>query len=289
MLTTWLLLSALTAAPAPPSQDQSIIVTGSRRTHDAVAQYVDSITSRVDGQIARFGDPICPASFGLPAAYNGVIEERLREDAARAGLRVAGRNCDANVVLIVADEPGPLMNALRRERPQMFNGLELRQIQQVLATTEPVRTWQAIEPRGSDGRPLKRIMFFGERPVGGNGAWVNPAASNSRIQQNVQADLVSSFVVIAASAVDGLTLTQIADYAAMRALAKTRTPAGPSAPTILALLDQEPGSARVSELTSWDLAYLRSLYLTDNALAAHSQESAITGAMQRELRRPPDE
>ncbi len=291
MLTPFLLLSAAALAQQspPPSPDQAIVVTGTRATRKAIARYVDSITSPVGDQIARFRDPICPASFGLPAPYNRVIEQRIREDAMNVGLRVAGEGCDANVVLIVADDPGPLVKALRRERPQMFNGLEFSQIEAVLRTSEPVRTWQAVEPRGSDGRPLQRIMFFGERPVGGNGAWVNPAASNSRIQQNSQADLVSSFVVIAAQAVDGLTLTQIADYAAMRALAKTRPPTGAAAPTILRLFGQNSGSIGPSELTSWDVAYLRSLYLTNNGRAAHSQESAIAGAIQRELQRVPDE
>ena len=290
MLTPFLLLSAAALAQQspPPSPDQAIVVTGTRTTSKAIARYVDSITAPVGDQIARFRDPICPASFGLPAPYNRVIEQRIREDAMNVGLRVAGEGCDANVVLIVADEPRPLIESLRRERPQMFNGLEFRQIEEVLRTKEPVRTWQAMAPRGSDGRPLERAMFLESaggppRPIGGNGAWVNPAASNSRIRQNIQTDLVSSFVVVSAQAVDGLTLTQIADYAAMRALAETRAPAGPGAPTILSLFDKDSASVGASELTGWDLVYLQSLYRTDNGLAAHSQESAIAGAIRREL------
>jgi len=289
VLMSWLVLSAVALAQPAPSQD--IVVTGTKATHDAVAQYVETITADVDGQLARFRAPICAASFGLPAAYNAVIEQRIRDEAVRAGLLVAGEHCDANVVLIVADDPGPLVKALRRERPQMFSGLEFRQIEEVLRTTEPVRTWQAMAPRGSDGRPLERAMFLESaggppRPIGGNGARVNPGASNSRIRQNIQTDLVSSFVVVSAQAVDGLTLNQIADYAAMRALAKTRPPQSMGAPTILGVFDQDSSRAKASELTSWDVAYLRSLYLTDNGLAAHSQESAIAGAIRRDLKQP---
>lgn len=288
MLMSWLVLSAVALAQPAPAQD--IVVTGTKPTHDAVAQYVETITADVAGQLARFRDPICPASFGLPAAYNGVIEQRIRENARRVGLSVAEAGCDPNVVLIVADEPGPLIKTLRRERPQMFTGLEYSQIEDVLRTKQPVRTWQAMGLRGGDGRPLQRTMFLESaggppRPIAGMGAWVNPAASNSRIQQNTRTELVSSFVVIAASAVDGLTLTQIADYAAMRALAKTRAPQGEGAPTILSLFASH-GGAGASELTSWDIAYLRSLYLTDNGLAAHSQESAIAGGIRRDLNRP---
>jgi hypothetical protein len=96
-------------------------------------------------------------------------------------------------------------------------------------------------------------------------------------------ELVSSFVLIAARAVAGLTLTQIADYAAMRALAKTRAPASTSGPTILRLFDENNASAKPAELTSWDLGYLRSLYLTDNRLTANSQEAAISAGIRRSL------
>lgn len=282
----WLLLSAIGLAQALPQAqpaDQTIVITGTKPTKDAIAHYVDAITAKTDGQLARFRDPICPASFGLPHAYNRIIDARLREDARRAGLRVAGESCDANVVLIVADDPVPLVKALRRERPQMFIGVEFDQIRSVLMTEEPVRTWHTIEPRGSDGRPLQRIMLVGTRPVGGEGAWQNPTASNSRIEQNIQADLVSSFVLVEAKAIDGLTLTQIADYAAMRALAQTHAPASPGGPTILSLFNR--GSESVSELTRWDIAYLRSLYMTDNRRAAHSQEAAMKGAIERGLDR----
>jgi hypothetical protein len=212
-----------------------------------------------------------------------VIEERIRQDAARAGIRVAGKNCDANVVVIVADDPGPLITALRRERPQMFIGVENWQVDSVLRTKEPVRTWQAVEPRGSDGRPLQRVMFIGTRPIPGQGAWMNPAASNSRIEQNIRPDLVASFVLISADATDGLTLSQIADYAAMRTLAQTKAPDENSGRTILGLFDQRSDGMAPDGLTRWDLAYLRSLYATDNRVPAHSQESAMAGAMGREL------
>jgi hypothetical protein len=160
----WLFLSALApaqAAPASPPADQAIIVTGSRPTKRAVARYVDAITAETEGQVARFRDPICPASFGLPQAYSRVIEQRLRDDAVRVGVRVADESCDANIVLIVADDPVPLVRALERKRPQMFVGLRFDEVQDLLRVKEPVRTWQAVQPRGSDGRPLERVMFVG--------------------------------------------------------------------------------------------------------------------------------
>lgn len=279
---------AVTPADQMASQPDSIVVTGIRPTRNAIYRFVDELTVPVEGQIARFTQPICPATFGLPDAYNRVVEQRLRDDSLRVGIRLADGHCDANVVVIVADDPARLVAKLQRERPQIFVGLEFNQIQDVLRTNEPVRTWQAIEPRGFDGRPLRRVMFIYSsdgppRPVGGSGAWVNPAASNSRITQNIRPDIVASFVVIDADAVDGLTLTQIADYAAMRALVRTRITPGLKERSILGVLD---GNDSIDQLTEWDLAYLRALYRTSNTLSAHTQQSAIAGAMKRELDKP---
>jgi hypothetical protein len=212
--------------PSPPpapvaSQPGTIVVTGSRVTRHAIQEDVAAVTADTGGQIAMFDEPVCPASFGLPEVYNRIVERRLREDAARAGLRTAGERCDANVVVIVAGSPGPFVAALHARRPDMFVGLELSQVQNILKAREPVRTWQAIEPCGEDGRPLERVMFINGLPAGPH-ALLNAETIGSRIAAKIRPRLVSSFVVIDAEAADGLTLTQIADYAAMRAFARTR-------------------------------------------------------------------
>jgi hypothetical protein len=258
-------------------------------TRDAIEEFVGRVTVDTEGQIATFQQPICPAAFGLPAAYNGVLEQRLRDDAAEIGLRTADQPCDANVVLIVSDDPSSLISTLERIRPQMFAGLEEAQIHDIVKGNQVVRTWQAIEPRGTDGRPLQRVMFLQwdaspPMPIGGQGAWLNPWAANSRIEQSVRRDLVSSFVVIQADAVDGLTLTQIADYAAMRALARTRFSDDLKGRSVLAVVDGPDEDRAIAHLTSWDIAYLRALYRTSNVVAAHQQQADIAATMQRQLR-----
>jgi hypothetical protein len=256
------------------------VVTGSRPTREAIQGDVGAVTVDTDGQIAMFEDAICPASFGLPEAYDRTIERRLREDAARVGLRTAGERCDANVVVIVADSAGPFVAALHARRPDMFVGLELSQVQDILKAKEPVRAWQAIEPRGEDGRPLERVMFINGFPAGPH-AWLNAETIGSRIAAKSRPRLVSSFVVIDAEAVDGLTLTQIADYAAMRAFARTRFAPALRRRSILGLVGGAEQDRSVDQLTNWDLAYLRALYRTSNGVPARAQQADMTTAMKR--------
>jgi hypothetical protein len=299
-----ILLSAAAAGQATPVRSDQpasspsafepspIVVTGRKATQDAIDEFVGRITLNTEGRIATFEQPICPAAFGLPAAYNHVLEQRLRGDAAEVGLRTAAEQCDANIVLIVSDNPSSLISMLERVRPQMFAGLERSQVDDILKEKQAVRTWQAIEPRGTDGRPLQRVTFLQwdagpPIPIGGQGTWFNPWAANSRIQQSIRPDLVSSFVVIQTDAVDGLTLTQIADYAAMRALARTRYSAGVEGQSVLGVVDGSDGDRGIQHLTSWDLAYLRSLYRTSNIVAAHQQKADIAATMQKQLRKLP--
>ncbi|HZC37896.1 MAG TPA: hypothetical protein VE221_04385 [Sphingomicrobium sp.] len=278
--------NSLAPSRSPPSApvvaEQNIVVIGTKPTRNAVHNFIGDLTVDTDGHIAMFEQPICPASFGLPEPYNRIIEQRLREDAAQVGLRTAGERCDANVIVIVADSPAPFITELRRKRPDMFVGLETSQVLDILKTNEPVRTWQAIEPRGADDRPLERVAFINGLPAGPN-AWFNPSTVDSRIQAKIKPRLVQSFVVIRADAADGLTLTQIADYAAMRTLARTRSAPALDRRSILEVIDGAKRDRTVDQLTAWDLAYLRALYRTSNGVSTHMQQTDMATAMKREF------
>jgi hypothetical protein len=93
---------------------------------------------------------------------------------------------------------------------------------------------------------------------------------------------VTSWVVIETGATFGKSLTQIADYAAMRGLAMV-SPAelADSDDTILALF--EPGAdSSVPELTEFDVAYLAGLYRAPPRRWARQQVRYVADAIARE-------
>ena len=97
-----------------------------------------------------------------------------------------------------------------------------------------------------------------------------------------------SFVVFDLAAIEGLTLLQIADHAAMRALARTSPAALPARRSILTLFaDRDAGSDPAGELTGWDIAYLAALYRTGNVVSAHQHQASIARTMRAELVAPP--
>lgn len=280
-------LAALPAAGQDRGEpEQTVVVTGELQREEAIQSFVEEVTVETGDQIARFAAPVCPASFGLPAGHNEAIAARIRQIADHLGLGSGGAGCRPNVVLIFADNGGHFVHRLRRERPDLFMDLELPDVRAVLRAPGPVRIWQAIEPRGADGRPMEAISFI---EVGGRLQYVGRArhlagVMPSLTQRATRQDLAISFVVFDLDSVEGLTLLQIADYAAMRTLARTDAGGAPARRSILGLFDTSgTGAAPAAELTNWDAAYLRALYRTGNTLTARQQRSNIARTMRRDL------
>ncbi len=269
-------------APADPARaaDGEIVVTGSRDTGRAVADFVEQVTIETGDQIAKFATPVCPASFGLPSGHNEVITARLRQVADYVGIGAAADDCRPNVVIVVAESGGNFVERLHDERPDLFRMMEYRDVRRVLRLAGPSRAWQVIEQRGADGRPMNWIEVGRERRLRPSLDGVMPSLT----QRPTRQDLSLSFIVFDLEAIEGLTLLQIADHAAMRALARTDLAGLPARRSILTLFtDRESGTAPAVELTGWDIAYLNALYRTGNTVSAHQQRGSIAGAMRREL------
>lgn len=270
-----------------------IVVTGDRNRDRAVQVYVSAVTVQTREQIARFADPVCPASYGLPREHGAVVVSRIREVAREAGIRVAGPRCRPNVVIMAADRGEDVVAGLRRQRPALFAGLRLAELRGLARVDGPVQAWQLVEERGADGRAAQSIAFI-RNP---NGTMMYVGATRqlntlvaSRLERAVRQDLALSVVIFDVGALNGLTLQQIGDYAAMRALAPTDSDRAPSGRTILALFrDKYAGAAPADALTGLDSAYLRAVYATDNRVGGRMQQANIIRAVGWDLANMTDE
>jgi hypothetical protein len=107
----------------------------------------------------------------------------------------------------------------------------------------------------------------------------------SRISATMRPVILASVVVMERDALVGLTTTQVADYAAMRLLART----DPSrlkghADTILTVLDAPMDAEIPSTLTQWDLSYLKGLYEVVPTRYSGQQRRAIQEKINRDLK-----
>ena len=290
---SWLIfLTAMSVAAPSTAQTsdhktpQEVIVEGKRNHRDAAHRFVNEITVETEDQVAQFGEPVCPLTLGLSPTYNGVITERVLKDAKDTGVRVAKGRCEPNVIIMISDDGHQLLDRLHTDRGPMFEDIPLHDLHALLDEPGPVHAWQGVELLDNSGFPVgirDPNGVHGPSPVAE--APVAKGFMPSRLQQAFRRRIDTAFVVIDAKAIDGLTLMQVADYAAMRTLAITRNPKGASMAqdSILTLFDGASGSSKPASLSRSDAAYLHALYATSSATLASTQKSNMAQSINRAL------
>jgi hypothetical protein len=287
-----LLIAATPAAAqdAAPADQSAIVVTGEKNTKQAIRDFVRALTPVGSSeQISRFELSVCPAVFGLPQAQAAAIARRMRLVAQSAGLDLGSASCTPNVLVIVTAEKKALLEQLQKIRPNYFGELSTRQIIKLENSPGPAAAWQlAGSEVNSDGveipsdRDSAKIDF--EAPV--NSTITNP----SRLTVPTRPRFVAAVVVVESAALNGLTTTQLSDYATMRTLgaADPERLQKSNAPTILRILDAPMGTEVPITMTDWDFGFLRGMYTGRRDLRTAAQRSSIgdTVAKQVEHRAP---
>lgn len=269
------------APPAAPGSDVTVTGTPQREREREIRDFVAALTPvPATGQISRFEDALCPAVNGVTPAARTRILHRMRQVAAAIGLRVGAANCRPNMLLMLTRDKQALIREIARRYPHSFGVDRGSRPRDVAAQPGPAASWYATALVNADGRELG--MF--------NGVFVNWAggARQTRISSGARPTFIASAVIVEEGALNGLTTTQLADYALMRAIARVdpnRLPA-PATRSILNMFDVPMGSAVPVTITRWDLGFLRGLYAGTANLRAAQQRGEITRRVAAELERP---
>lgn len=260
------------------------MVTGQRNERQAVSDFVHALTPTLwEGQISRFEHSMCPAVVGLAPAQAKAVEQRMLLVAKAAGIVVEDRNCDANVILIVTSDKKAFMEELHRHHGEYFGDMTRERIRDLEREPGPAAAWQLRGPPiNAAGQDLYEDT--------GTGQYINRTIEgSSRLTEAVRPQFDAAVVVIERRALTGLTVTQLADYAAIRAL----TGADPArlgnsgAPTILHVLEVPEGGETPITMTGWDLAFLKGFYDVRRNLHAGAQRSAISDSMAKDVQKSP--
>lgn len=275
MRTAILLALALTASAAhaqdrklqDKAQDESnIVVIGAKEVPPKTAKrFVRQISSSVEGQLARFAEPICPLVAGLGPDAAKAIEARLRAVALDAGATVGEPGCRPNIALMVAHDADDFIKALRKRFPGFFGNLNTANLRRALREG-PVHAWSTIEVRDEVGNAADSDD---------DGTKYINVISASRITMPTTQVTVKSIVVIDDKAVVGKSVVQIADYVAMRTLAGARPPKdGANVDSIITLFDKD-STFTDPELTALDQGFLQGLYASRNDVNSIKQSGEI--------------
>jgi hypothetical protein len=275
--------SQAAAQNAPPPPDDELIVTGTREREQAARAMVEALSgldsAAVDTDpISRLDHkPVCPGVVGLRAERNTAIADRIRDVATAAGMSVADARCRPNLLVLFARDKTELLRQLRQQHPALF----VDATGSLLSVPEqpgPVTVLHVNRLVDRDG------LLVPFDPIAGYHVVSSPNTP-SRISASARPIFAASIVVIELNALVGLSPTQIADYAAMRAFTSADPAQVPrlGVDTILTAVEAPEGTAVPITLTRWDLAYLRALTATPNYHYAQRQRIDVRRRMLTEL------
>jgi len=286
------LVAAAAAAPAmaqqalePDPSGKDIVVQGNRNTRSDIDNFVSALTDvRVFGQVSRFDWAVCPKVFGLDDRQDTAVEERLRDVAGAAGIDVAKPGCKPNVLVVVTKDVPSLIEGLKRDHPGYFKDVPVEEKRKLKRHGEAAAAWHIEGRLDADGVEVPRDRITGQYVV-------ERTDVPSRISTTTRPHFTSAVVAVDIDSLDGLTVTQLADYAAMRAFARTDPTRleKSAAPTILTILDAPMGSEVPITLTEWDFAYLKALYSSTENRFAGQQRHEMGRKRHKDLAAPPKE
>jgi hypothetical protein len=302
-----LLIASLVGVPAPTiaqsTRADDIVVRAKReQERKAATTYVTNVSRTTDGQLARFHQPICVSVIGgLPREHAAIVEDLIRDVATAAGIPVVRKNpCAANFIVAIAVDGVDLVKDMEKARPDWLTGLGPEDVK-ALTAPGPARAWSITSLRNETGEmispPRMTDAIAGLLPEGRSATTRKSQApladvpvlrvrTSSIVTRPDRQDIEASFVVIDRSSINGLTLRQLAGYAAMRGLGHTRPPApGGGVSTVLSVLDGTPNPPRA--LTVSDATYLKALYSSDGRRIATVERSAIARRIAEESDLPP--
>ena len=227
--------------------------------------------------LARFEDSICPGVVGLKRDAAEDMVGRIRARAAEFGRSLSPEgNCEANLVVAFVDDGLAFARRMQRDNGWLFAELSRTDRETVLNDAGPARAILRVRARTRDGMPIPRRENLIDLPQ--TELWM----AHSKIYTATRNDILYSLILIDHDAVSGMTIGQLADYAAYRSLTRT-LPQTPEtrADSILSLFDG--GTRRPAGLTEFDRVYLSELYDGLPNLPAPARLAQIEAATGRNI------
>jgi len=279
---------------ADPDSPSTIIVRG--KALDAKAQaraLVSRMSAPVEGQLARYGDEVCPFVSGFTDVYTQKVVARIRKVATEAGAELGDAKCRPNLVVVVVDDGRAFTRELYRLYPSQFTDMNSGKRKRLLASQAAARSWIVTRIYNEDGQVIGEshssdsdTSMNGGYITIGNGKPVLRVSQASIINPPTQQQIELAYVVIETRATLGKKLMQVADYAAMRGLMQSRPEKlAVDDDTILRLF--EPGAAPgPATLTASDRAYLSGLYHGRGNRSAASKMGQISSRVAKSAREP---
>lgn len=284
LATALAMASAALAAPTRPA-DTEIAVTAERLSRGALRAQASrfvraTMADARHGQNARWFDPICPVAIGVEDRLGSLFTKRLEQVASHVGLKMAGPDCETNLVIAFTTDAPALVKAVNRRQHGALHTLPWSERAMLKSPTLPVRWWQFTMPTSADGKP------FSPGPLGLGASANNLApeitfnnnARASRIDLTSRVGITGAVVVVDINRLGKVSLPALTDYVALVALSRVRMdPHERPTGSILAMF--EPDAPAYEGLTDLDERFIAAMYESRPTVENWRQRAEMAGRM----------
>lgn len=232
---------------------------------------------------AIFGEPlplfqqkVCPGVTGLPVDLAQYVANRIRFNAERTGLELAkAGECRPNLLVAFVFNGQRTLAKYAGKGDTILADIPPYERRKLLNKPGPVHAFIIAQDRSRDGmRP--------QEDPNNQYELIHEQSANSLFLLPTRSEIQMAVVLIDIPAIDGMSAKQLADYATMRGLARTKAvQSGSTYSTILSLFD--PDAGHPAELTTFDLAYLRTIYSNAPNLIAAAKLGGVKHEMRKQI------
>ena len=309
-----LLLSSVLAGTAV-AQDLPVetIYSDAQRSKDlsasrAMVETMLAPSFSIEGQYAKWKQPVCPHVYGLNPVTAWFVEHRIREVADMVGAKVDHNDpCVPNIGIFFTPDPQASLLSIAEKRPFLIAGGSQKAVVKF-----PVQAWYATFITDFNGHKSLDIPWDVALPWTGTGADAGSTpmmggagsaaqdrssspslsgydepmvrANDSRLHTGLTAEMATATVMVDTKTATGMTLGELSDYLAFMTLAQA-SQYGACLPleTVSNLLT--PGCAAqdtAHQLSHADVALLTALYEVPDSPEV-LQKQRVIGAMRRSL------
>ena len=272
--------------PVPAEQAPAVlsdVVVEGRLLRSAVQDFVGEIAAPATGNRgpARWNGSVCIGVVNLQADIAQYIVDRTSDVARELGVDAGEPGCTANVLIIAAADGRAVADGIVGARRGAFrpggSGMtrSLRMLENFRTSEAPIRWWHVSGPvDSSTGALATRLPGYDAPRIAVSRA--------SRIRSDIRDDMFKAIIVVDMNKVTSLTLTQLADYCALIALAQVDPEADVAAFDTVLNVFSDPS---IPGLTDWDMDYLNALYrIEQNRVPSGARGAEIVDLMLRNAR-----
>lgn len=269
--------------PAAGPADQAIIVRGRQVTRGDIATAVADIgRSQASGgfvsQYARWTEPVCVSVAGLPRDGGQLVADKVGSLAREVGLGARGPGCAPNVFIVVTPDPEAMIRQMAARSPKLVYGVPSSVLREIVDSQDAVRWITSTIVKSAKDDPIQSNALG----VAGRGLAVLPQWGSSKIIASSKIVTTRITIVVDAKQLGGISYAQLSGYLGLATLSQSKvTTRKPPVDTLLTLF--APGETPPEDLTEFDMAYLRALYVTNQTLSADLQRMDIVNTVRLAL------